>query len=182
MNSNHDDSAVPCTFIYADPLPFVKTIEPLVVSTDSKRDMWIQLELALLVKSYWLTRWDLVIHDQYLSIGNSNSTAITKWVAVKLLKSSASAEVKRPLIKRSNLCCVWRMTTECYKIVGISYVQPWRMEIWTATCSKRNLWILLPLLLAMAACRGCLQPPLPAHTYIPPSQEKPNDIYLFHIK
>ena len=40
-----------------------------------------------------------MIHDQYLSIGNSNSTAITKWVAVKLLKSSASAEVKKAFNK-----------------------------------------------------------------------------------
>ena len=96
QDSKCDDAPMPCTSIYADPIPLVKTKGPPVVSFDNIKEI---RELGTGLFGKVILANTVGLSDQYLGVGYSNDTAISKRVAVKLLKSSASAEVKKAFDK-----------------------------------------------------------------------------------
>ena len=96
QDSKCDDTPTPCTSIYADPLPLVKTKGPPVVSFDNMKEI---RELGTGLFGTVILANTVGLSDQYLGIGYSNDTTMSKRVAVKLLKSSASAEVKKAFDK-----------------------------------------------------------------------------------
>ena len=96
QDSKCDDTPTTCTSIYADPLPLVKTKGPPVVSFDNIKEI---RELGTGLFGTVILANTVGLSDQYLGIGYSNDTTMSKLVAVKLLKSSASAEVKKAFDK-----------------------------------------------------------------------------------
>ena len=96
QDSKCDDAPTPCTSIYADPLPLVKTKGPPVVSFDNIKEI---RELGTGLFGKVILANTVGLSDQYLGVGYSNDTTISKQVAVKLLKSSASAEIKKAFDK-----------------------------------------------------------------------------------
>ena len=96
-DSKCDDNPTPCTSIYADPMPLVKSKGPPVVSMDNIQEI---RELGTGVFGKVILANTVGLSYQYLGIGNSNDSAISIKVAVKLLnKSPASAEVRRAFDK-----------------------------------------------------------------------------------
>ena len=95
-DSKYDDNAAPCTSIYADPIPLVKSKGPPVVSMDNIKEI---RELGTGLFGKVILADTVGLSYQYLGIGNNNDNAISIKVAVKLLKSSASAEIKKAFDK-----------------------------------------------------------------------------------
>ena len=97
-DSKCDDNPVPCTSIYAEIMPLVKSKGPPVVSMDNIQEI---RELGTGVFGKVILANTVGLSYQYLGIGNSNDSAISIKVAVKLLsnKSPASAEVRRAFDK-----------------------------------------------------------------------------------
>ena len=95
-DSKYDDNAAPCTSIYADPMPLVKSKGPPVVSMDNIKEI---RELGTGLFGNVILANTVGLSYQYLGIGNNNDSAMSIKVAVKLLKSSPAVEIKRAFDK-----------------------------------------------------------------------------------
>ena len=93
-DSKYDEIPAPCISVYSDPLPLAKG--PPVVSIQNIKEI---RELGSGLFGKVILAETVGLSDQYLGIGYGNDTTISKWVAVKLLKSSASTEVKKAFEK-----------------------------------------------------------------------------------
>ena len=91
-----NDSLCPYASIYADPLPLTKSEGPPIVSNKNIEQLHQlgtgQFGEVILANTIGLS-------NQYLGIGNSNDSTISIKVAVKMLKSSPSEEVRKAFEK-----------------------------------------------------------------------------------
>ena len=94
--SSDNDSMCPYASIYADPLPLNKSEGPPIVSSKNIEQLHQlgtgQFGEVILANTVGLSK-------QYLGIGNCNDSTISMKVAVKMLKSSPSDEVRKAFEK-----------------------------------------------------------------------------------
>ena len=95
-HSSDNNSLCPYASIYADPLPLNKSEGPPIVSNKNIEQLHQlgtgQFGEVILANTVGLSK-------QYLGIGNSNDSTISMKVAVKMLKSSPSDEVRKAFEK-----------------------------------------------------------------------------------
>ena len=94
--STISDNLCPCSSVYADPLPLVKSEGPPVVSSKNIRPLhqlgFGQFGEVILASTVGLSY-------QYLGIGNSSDDTISMKVAVKTLKSSPTEDLQKAFEK-----------------------------------------------------------------------------------
>ena len=95
-DSKDNDGLAPCTSIYADPIPLMKAKEPPVVTVDNIKPI---RELGTGLFGQVILANTVGLSYQYLGIGSSNDTSISMKVAVKILKTPATAEIKKAFDK-----------------------------------------------------------------------------------
>ena len=95
-DSKDNDGLAPCTSIYADPIPLVKSKEPPVVTVDNIKPI---RELGTGRFGQVILANTVGLSYQYLGIGSSNDTSISMKVAVKILKTPATAEIQKAFDK-----------------------------------------------------------------------------------
>ena len=95
-DSTDNDGLAPCTSIYADPIPLVKSKGPPVVTVDNIKHV---CELGTGLFGQVILANTVGLSYLYLGIGSSNDTSITMKVAVKILKTPATAEIKKAFDK-----------------------------------------------------------------------------------
>ena len=94
-DSKDNDGLAPSS-IYADPIPLVKSKGPPVVTMDNIKQV---RELGTGLFGQVILADTVGLSYQYLGIGSSNDTSISMKVAVKILKTPATAEVKKAFDK-----------------------------------------------------------------------------------
>ena len=95
-DSKNNDGLAPCTSIYADPVPLVKSKGPPVVTMDNIKQI---RELGTGLFGQVILANTVGLSYQYLGIGSSVDTNISMKVAVKILKTPATAEIRRAFDK-----------------------------------------------------------------------------------
>ena len=95
-DSKNNDGLPPCTSIYADPVPLVKSKGPPVVTMDNIKQI---RELGTGLFGQVILANTVGLSYQYLGIGSSVDTSISMKVAVKILKTPATAEIRRAFDK-----------------------------------------------------------------------------------
>ena len=95
-DSKDNDGLAPCTSIYADPMPLVKSKGPPVVTVDNIKQI---SELGTGLYGQVILANTVGLSYLYLGIGSNNDTSISMKVAVKILKTPATAEIKKAFEK-----------------------------------------------------------------------------------
>ena len=95
-DSKSNDDLAPCTSIYADPVPLVKSKGPPVVTMDNIKQI---RELGTGLFGQVILANTVGLSYQYLGIGSNVDTNISMKVAVKILKTPATAEIRRAFDK-----------------------------------------------------------------------------------
>ena len=95
-DSKDVDGLASCTSIYADPIPLVKSKGPPVVTMDNIKQV---RELGTGLFGQVILANTVGLSYQYLGIGSSSDTSISMKVAVKILKTPVTVEVKKAFDK-----------------------------------------------------------------------------------